>query len=294
MLFFSSAETINGQGFFNFRGKEKHRASINYPYARSYLYDAKDIVFAPAHWKEKQWTTAVVFTSATAMAMFFDKPIKEFVQRNRTHTTDNISKYGLEPWGSGKYTIGLIGVTYIGGLIFKDQYAKKVSMLAFKAGTLAFVGSLVPKYIFQRERPFEALNSDPYRFHWITGDGSHNSFISGHTIGAFAVATVYAKAYRHKKWVAPVAYSLASLVGLSRINDNAHWMSDVIGGAALGYAFGSLICSKNNWGVEISPFKSGGAIGLGINLDVDKFATKINSRTSGLASTNYLRRQNQE
>ncbi len=276
LLCFSVSAT--GQGFFNFKGKDKHRASINYPYARSYVYDTKDILFAPAYWREKQIAAAVVFTGATAMAMMFDRPVQQFIQRNRNHTTDQISKYGLEPIGSGKYAVGIIGATYIGGLIFKDQQAKKVAMLAFKAGVLAGVGSLVPKYIFQRERPFESANADPYRFHWITGDATHNSFISGHTILTFAVATVYAKEYRHKKWVAPVAYSLAALVGLSRMNDNAHWMSDVVGGAALGYAFGALICNRNNWGVEISPFKAQNAMGLSLNIDVEKLADRLERR----------------
>jgi membrane-associated phospholipid phosphatase len=41
--------------------------------------------------------------------------------------------------------------------------------------------------------------------------------------------------YKNKKWVPPVAYSLATLVGLSRIYDNAHWGSDVLAGAAIGF-----------------------------------------------------------
>ncbi|MBX7180934.1 MAG: phosphatase PAP2 family protein [Bacteroidia bacterium] len=266
------------QGFFNFKGKEKHRASINYPYVRSYLYDAKDIAFAPIRWKEKQWGTAFALTSATAMAMFFDKPIAQWVQAHRSPVSNAISKYGLEPIGGGIYSAGIIGVTYIGGLVFKDQHAKKVAMLATKAFALAVAGSFVPKYVFQRERPYEAAGMDPYRFHWIVGDASHNSFISGHTIQAWAVATVYAREYRHKKWVGVLAYSLATLAGLSRVHDNAHWMSDVVGGAALGYAFGSLISNRNNWGVEISPYRSGQSLGLGLNFSPQFIRTQLQFR----------------
>ena len=272
-LFFCQLAT--GQGFFNFKGKDKSRASINYPYARSYIYDAKDIAFAPIRWKEKQWGTAFALSSATAMAMFFDKPIAQWVQAHRTPFSNALSTYGFEPIGSGKYSVGIIGLTYLGGLIFKDQHAKKVAMLAFKAGVLAFAGSLVPKYVFQRERPFESAGLDPYRFNWIVGDGTHTSFISGHTIQAWAVATVFAKEYKHKKWVAGLSYTLATLAGLSRVHDNAHWLSDVVGGAALGYAFGALVSNRNNWGVEISPYKSGAAMGIGLNFSPQLILSKL-------------------
>jgi membrane-associated phospholipid phosphatase len=48
-------------------------------------------------------------------------------------------------------------------------------------------------------------------------------------------ATVFATMYRDQRWVPPVAYGLATLVGLSRIYDNAHWASDVMAGAAIGF-----------------------------------------------------------
>lgn len=41
--------------------------------------------------------------------------------------------------------------------------------------------------------------------------------------------------FKDHKWVPPIAYGIATLVVLSRINDNAHWASDVFAGAALGF-----------------------------------------------------------
>jgi membrane-associated phospholipid phosphatase len=41
--------------------------------------------------------------------------------------------------------------------------------------------------------------------------------------------------YQDHKWVPVVSYSIATLVGLSRIYDNAHWASDVMAGAAVGF-----------------------------------------------------------
>ena len=75
------------------------------------------------------------------------------------------------------------------------------------------------------------------------GNG-YSSFPSGHTTAAFAAAaSVTSEAQRfwpHHTWiVAPVMYGGATLVGLSRMYNNAHWASDVALGAAIG-TFGGI------------------------------------------------------
>ena len=67
---------------------------------------------------------------------------------------------------------------------------------------------------------------------------SHNkqSMPSGHTSHSFAVAAVVNELYGQKVGIA--AYLIAGLVGISRINDNDHYLSDVIVGAGLGTIIG--------------------------------------------------------
>lgn len=65
---------------------------------------------------------------------------------------------------------------------------------------------------------------------------SRNSFPSGHTTSAFAFAATVG-ANHGWKWGIP-AYSIATLVAASRMNDNAHWLHDVIAGATLGIGYG--------------------------------------------------------
>ena len=71
----------------------------------------------------------------------------------------------------------------------------------------------------------------------------HLSFPSGHASNAFALAAV---AERHYGWKAGVpAYTLASLVAVSRLQRNKHYLSDVMAGATLGYIVGRTVVRVN-------------------------------------------------
>lgn len=66
-------------------------------------------------------------------------------------------------------------------------------------------------------------------------DGTPHSFPSGHTANAFAGATILAIEYgENHKWVPYAAYGVATGVGIMRIANNRHYISDVLFGAGLG------------------------------------------------------------
>jgi hypothetical protein len=71
-------------------------------------------------------------------------------------------------------------------------------------------------------------------------DGSSNrSFPSGHSSGTFATATVLQRSYGWKAGLP--AYLVASYVAVSRLNENVHYLSDVVFGAALGIMGGRTV-----------------------------------------------------
>jgi membrane-associated phospholipid phosphatase len=113
----------------------------------------------------------------------------------------------------------------------------------------------VLKYLTGRQRPYitdsikiEAKPSfhGPFYRHPRNPDGkrTNSSFPSGHTTVAFAAATVFAMEYKHKPLVPVLAYSAATLIGISRITENEHWATDVFVGAALGYLSGRLVVNN--------------------------------------------------
>lgn len=111
----------------------------------------------------------------------------------------------------------------------------------------SLLGGLVAtllKESFQLPRPPAVLAAES--FHLIGHKLELVSFPSGHTLTAFAVATLLIVGLALKGWRLYGLIALASLVGLSRIAVGAHWPLDVLAGAVVGVfcAYLSLIVAK--------------------------------------------------
>jgi membrane-associated phospholipid phosphatase len=100
------------------------------------------------------------------------------------------------------------------------------------------------KFVGGRARPYVDIDK-PYDFQLFRGfsEDKYRSFPSGHTITAFAFASTFTREtqfwWPHSGWyVGTVMYGGATLMGLSRMYNNQHWASDVMGGAAIGTLIG--------------------------------------------------------
>lgn len=73
--------------------------------------------------------------------------------------------------------------------------------------------------------------------HQLRPDGSNYlSFPSGHTANAFAAATFLSEEYKHRfKWMPYAAYGIAGTVGVLRMANNRHYISDILVGAGMGF-----------------------------------------------------------
>src|ERR1019366_2847000 len=61
------------------------------------------------------------------------------------------------------------------------------------------------------------------------------SFVSGDVTPMFALATGISEYFDNEWYVAAPVYSLALLDGFGRMGHDAHWFSDVVGAALLGW-----------------------------------------------------------
>jgi len=129
-----------------------------------------------------------------------------------------------KPLGSSSHYGDLFGqlipnLAYAGGAAMLSRGDRAMGMLKATAYSSALITAM--KYTIQEKRP----------------DGSErNSFPSGHTTTAFAFAGYVAKEHGWK-WGAP-AMAMAGFTGFSRINDNRHYLHDVVAGATIGLAYG--------------------------------------------------------
>jgi membrane-associated phospholipid phosphatase len=84
------------------------------------------------------------------------------------------------------------------------------------------------KYTVKRDRPFKTYPDITKK-----SAGGSPSFPSGHTSGAFALATSFSLSY--PKWYIIVpSYAWAGTVGFSRMDLGVHYPSDVLAGAFIG------------------------------------------------------------
>ncbi len=132
----------------------------------------------------------------------------------------------------------LIGGAYLVG----DHGTRDTAWRAGLAVTRASIIGLVLKSAIGRERPQGAQGGSSTTFHPATVNSHYDSFPSGHTLAAFAAASVWAGKNPSERYI---AYGLASAVGASRIVKGAHWPSDVFWGAVIGISQGRQALKGN-------------------------------------------------
>ena len=94
-------------------------------------------------------------------------------------------------------------------------------------------------------------------------DGTRFSFPSGHTSSSFATAAVLQRRLGWK--VGAPAYAMATYVAASRLQENKHYLSDVIFGAAVGIVSGRAVTvghGRNTF--ALVPLTPSGGVGIGL------------------------------
>ncbi len=234
MLFLLCAKSIYAQQIDS--GSYLH-TEFNKKYLRSYFTDADDYLLSPFRWNKHQWLAASAVAGAGVAVYLSDAAIRDAFLNHNPDFLKDMNKYFFDPAGLGLWVAPVVGVMYFAG----DERAKGTSLAVVKAWTYSAGTAMTMKYTFQRARPSQHYPPDPRQWEGLFGSWKNTAFPSGHSTLAFTMATVFASEYKDVKWVPPLSYTLATLAALSRIQHGDHWPSDVLIGAALGYATGKFI-----------------------------------------------------
>jgi membrane-associated phospholipid phosphatase len=227
-------------------------------YIPSLLYNFGEQVTAPLRFKTKQWIIFGAAVGVTATLLHFDSDIDKWARvQKQEHGWVNKSSPVITQFGS---TYGICSLASIGiiSAVFKKEKGVETSLLATQALITSgawvqlikhFTGREDPSasYIYSKKAggkwwgPFAQYDQDIPVYKSVS---SFDAFPSGHTAAAFSIATVFATEYSDSKVIPVFSYSMATLVGISRLTEHQHWASDVFVGGLIGYACGKQVVAQ--------------------------------------------------
>lgn len=177
----------------------------------------------------------------TAATISVDESLAQRIQRQ------SVQSNGTMKGAANVFnTIGFPGSPIVSaGLYFLGlgRHSRPIAALGMHTGEAIVLGGVLSETLAMtigRARPLHDI-TNPRDFRLGKGFSSdeYTSLPSAHVTVAFAAATAISSEVGQswpgaRRYVEPLTYSVASLVGVGRMYKNKHWASDVVAGAGLG------------------------------------------------------------
>ena len=139
------------------------------------------------------------------------------------------------------FAIGAPVAYLVAGLASDNKDLKKTALYLTESIGVTQLISMATKRIINRPRP-----ENEYPNFTAVNHAGNASFPSGHTAGAFAVAT--SLSIINPKWYVVIpSFTWASMVGYSRLYLGVHYPTDVMAGAILGAGTAWGTYKLNKW-----------------------------------------------
>lgn len=151
------------------------------------------------------------------------------------------------------------GSPFAGALDVADIYGSGVAMGATSLGLLALGRATGDPELYAVGKDLTSSMLLTWSAVWALKltinakrpNGGDYSFPSGHTATAFAAAPVLAKHFGPK--VGYVSYGMAILTGMARMEDQKHYLGDVLAGAAIGLVASREVTARSDGRWTIAP-----------------------------------------
>lgn len=210
-----------------------------------------DSASRPLRWTTVAIVGGVVAMTAYSMDVSVARSIHDHPSSGRRSTADK-----LERFGTVTVIVPTVGTLAVVGLLTGRKQLSNVALNTTEAVVMATVVVQGLKFAAGRERPRDDLDRRGGDFAPFSGN---DAFPSGHTAAAFAFATSLGDAI-HRPWARVGLYALATGTAWARVAQEAHWVSDVVAGAAVGIASAKLASGRRTiFGVRAPRFGIGSA-----------------------------------
>jgi membrane-associated phospholipid phosphatase len=198
--------------------------------------DVKAYFTAPLHWTGGEWMLFGGAVAGIGVAHIYDKRVRAHFVRELgpKGTTSSDDVQDAIP------TVAVLTGTWAFATLIDDSAGKREAWTMFEAAGLSTLTAYGLKYAVHREGPAET--SDPN----ARGSGHGDTFPSTHATAAFAVGTVLAESGSDDfRWLRRfLGYGLGLATDYERLKHNAHWLSDVVAGSALGVASAAFMMNR--------------------------------------------------
>lgn len=208
---------------------------------RYVLLDQKAIWTSPFHTSKQDLKWWLIFGGATGALIAGDKSIEKALPSSSTLIS--VSKWSSDV-GSVYSLIPISAAFYLTGTFAQDEKFRETGLLSFESLIDTELAGEALKLIADRSRPYQ--DSAKGRFEDNPSGRWNSGFPSGHAISSWAVASIIAHEYSHRRIVPILAYALASTVAVTRVGARKHFPGDVLAGSAMGWFIGDFVYGKRH------------------------------------------------
>jgi membrane-associated phospholipid phosphatase len=208
---------------------------------------------SPLRWDSRGWELFGGTVAAVVVAHQFDGTVRDHFA-GKSPVLDGKDKNSTR---DAIPAAALVAGTLLAAWTVEDQSGRIEAYRMVEAAALGGVTTEVLKFGAGRSRPNETSQVDGWR-------KGGSSFPSLHATAAFAIGTVFAESGADDyRWIRrAIGYGAAGGTAYLRLRGNAHWLSDVVAGTAIGVYAGAFTLDRrhphSDLSFNVAPTETGG------------------------------------